>query len=193
MSRNRPLKIPADLARAAYLLVIALTLAYLEVQIEGPNGWASALPTWRSTDPSLTWLVGGRPLTGYHVALVSLLLLLLHWPALFKAWNIVDEARVLHAFVVLAVIWDFLWFVLNPNYGMSRYGPDHVWWYKRWLLGLPLEYYLGAVMSVLLRLVPAFLRREESTAAVRECIVGLSVPLGGAALAATLRFLLESV
>ena len=56
-------------AAAPYLTVIAGILAYLEVQIDEPRGWAASLHTWRVTDPRLTWLFGGRPVAGYHVGL----------------------------------------------------------------------------------------------------------------------------
>ena len=35
------------LAMGAYFFLIALILAHLEIQIEGPHGWAQKLPTWR--------------------------------------------------------------------------------------------------------------------------------------------------
>jgi hypothetical protein len=68
--------IRAALPFAVYLTLIAATLAYLEVQIEVPHGWAANLPTWRVRDLRLTWLFGGRPMTGYHVGLNLLLQLL---------------------------------------------------------------------------------------------------------------------
>lgn len=37
----------AHLGFAAGVLIAALAMALLEVQIEGGNGWASALPTWK--------------------------------------------------------------------------------------------------------------------------------------------------
>jgi len=35
------------LYQSIYLFVVALVLAFLEVQIEGKHGWASKLPTWK--------------------------------------------------------------------------------------------------------------------------------------------------
>jgi hypothetical protein len=167
--------------RGCYVFAMCLTLAYLEVQIEGPNGWASALPTWRSTDPRLTWVFGGRPLTGYHLALNAFLLLTLHWPILFKRWSLVDECRVLQSFAVMAFVWDFLWFVLNPNFGLGRYDAAHVWWFRYWVFGLPVDYGVGAAAAVLLRLAPAFLCREAYGVALREALVGVAIPVAGAA------------
>ena len=167
--------------RSAHIFAVALALAYLEVQIEGPNGWASALPTWRTTDPAVTWIFGGRPVTGYHLALNCLLLLLLHWPFQFTRWTLIAEARVLHAFAVLAVIWDFLWFVINPSFGLERYGAETVWWFRHWFLGVPVDYWLGLGAAVLLRAVPSLFARESLRRALLEGFLGVLFPVVGAA------------
>jgi hypothetical protein len=167
--------------RAGYVFAMCFVLAYLEVQIEGPNGWASALPTWRSMDPRVTWIFGGRPFTGYHLALNAFLLLALHWPVLFKRWSLIDECRVLQSFAVMAFVWDFLWFVLNPSFGLARYDAAHVWWFRHWVFGVPLDYGVGCAAAVLLRLVPAFVHREAYPIALREAATGVAVPVIGAA------------
>ncbi len=155
---NQSLK--SSLVFSIYLFVIAIILAYFEVQIEGPNGWASALPTWKTVDPDLTWIFGGRPVTGYHVSLNLLLLSFLHWPCLFSKWSLVSEARTLSSFALLATIWDFLWFVINPNFGLSKYNGDNIWWFKHWFLGIPVDYYIGFLMAILIRCVPSLFRKE---------------------------------
>ena len=40
------------------------------------------------------------------------------------------------------VVEDFLWFVLNPHFGWSKFNKNSIWWHKRWFLGLPLDYWL---------------------------------------------------
>ena len=76
-----------SLAIGAYFFLIAFFLAHLEIQIEGPHGWAETLPTWRWDGP------GGRrwfekPVTGYHVCLVTLILLCVHLPQLYAgSWE----------------------------------------------------------------------------------------------------------
>jgi hypothetical protein len=178
--KQEPLRSAAT--RAGYVFVVACVLAYLEVQIEGPHGWAAALPTWRTTAPGLTWIMGGRPVTGYHVSLVLLLLLLLHWPALFVRWSLLHEIRVLQAFAVLAIVWDFLWFVINPHFGLERYGPETVWWFRRWTLGVPSDYWVGAFIGLLLWVLPVLLRKMPARAAIGEAALGLLIPMAGAAL-----------
>ncbi len=189
MSREAPTHatrswLVAAVFRGAYLFVIAVVLAYFEVQVEGPDGWAARLPTWRSNDPAWTWVFGGRPITGYHLALNVLLLLFLHWPFLFKRWELADEARVIQGFAVLSVVWDFLWFVLNPAFGLSKYDAAHIWWFKHWFLKIPLDYFVGLSLGALIRLLPSFLRREPPQQGMGETALGIVVPATLAAIAA---------
>src|SRR5437667_4141 len=58
------------LVMGAYFFFIAFILAHLEIQIEGPYGWAEKLPTWRWDSPRVRrWF--GKPVTGYHLCLVT--------------------------------------------------------------------------------------------------------------------------
>src|SRR5215475_6361939 len=66
----------------AYFFLIAFILAHLEIQIEGPHGWAEKLPTWR-WDGRFVRRWFGKPVTGYHLCLVTLILLFLHVPQLY--------------------------------------------------------------------------------------------------------------
>ena len=100
-------------------------------------------------------ITGGRPITGYHVYLWFLLLAFLHTPLLFIRVTRELEARLLSWFLLLTVSWDFLWFVWNPSFGLSRFHPDNVWWYSRWALGFPVDYWVGLGLSLLVYLAGA--------------------------------------
>ena len=55
----------AILSTLLYIALLALFFAQVEIQIEGPTGWAANLPTWRVEQYWwLDWFWGGRPLTG---------------------------------------------------------------------------------------------------------------------------------
>lgn len=136
-----------DLLTTSYLFLIALVLALLEVQIEVPHGWASGLPTWKFAHPRWLALANGKPLTGYHACMIPLLLLLFHLPAVRGPWSWREEGQLLSQFFLVAVFWDFLWFVLNPHYGLRRFRSGEVWWCRRWLLGLPIDYWGGLALS----------------------------------------------
>lgn len=141
------------LAMGAYFFVIALVLAHLEIQIEGPHGWAEKLPTWRWDTPGVRRWVG-KPVTGYHVCLVTCLLLLLHVPQFYGAsWE--READLLSMFFFLTVTWDFLWFACNRHYGVGRFRKGQIWWFPAWTFGVPRPYFISTVLSLGAALAPA--------------------------------------
>ena len=137
----------------AYFFFIALILALLEIQIEGPHGWAEKLPTWRWDSPRIRrWF--GKPVTGYHLCLVTFILLLLHLPQFHGgSWD--READLLAMFFLLTVIWDFLWFACNRHYGVARFRKGQIWWFPAWALGVPQPYLLAIALSLGSALAPA--------------------------------------
>lgn len=144
-----------------YVFGLAILLALLEIQIEGKHGWAERLPTWRATkNNSLAkWLfqLSGKTLTGYHVALFSLLLAFFHFPFVLGAPITIEaEVKLLSLFFSFVVLWDLLWFILNPHFTIKKFTKRHIPWHRNWLFGLPTEYWLGLGVSLLV-LVPAAL------------------------------------
>lgn len=152
------------LAVAAPLLcVLALALALLEIEIEGPYGWAEKLPTpYRVSGPlaRLFGLVlGGKPLTGYNLLLFAATLLAFHLPFAFGApWTAARELALLAAWVSWSALWDLLWFLLNPAYGWRRFRPGNVWWHRRWLWRLPVDYWVAVALSLSLALAAQLVR-----------------------------------
>ena len=140
------------LAIGGYFFLIALVLALLEIEIEGPHGWAAKLPTRRWDGPFVRRWVG-KPVTGYHVCLLTMLLLFLHLPQLYSgSWE--READLLAMFILSVVTWDFLWFVCNPHFGVTRFRKGQIWWLGKWTLGVPRPYLMGIALSVTAALLP---------------------------------------
>lgn len=136
----------------AYALVLAVFFAQTEIQIEGSEGWAAKLPTWRIEHH---WLLdifwGGRAMTGYHAWIFPCVALFFHFPfAVTLKWNLPDEARILGSIMCFWTCEDFLWFVLNPAFGVDRFAPQFVPWHKHWLGGAPVDYWVAAVAATLL-------------------------------------------
>ncbi len=140
--------------QVVYLFILALVLAALEVQIEGADGWAAKLPCWR---PRGRWYVklyskilSGKEVTGYHVFVFLFAFLMLHLPYVWGVpWNTGAEFQTLSAFFLFVVVWDFLWFVINPHYGIRKFHPGCATWHKIWLGPAPVDYYGALALSFL--------------------------------------------
>lgn len=132
------------LAFALAVLASALFFALLEIQIEGEDGWADGLPTWRYEGRWARLLLGGRAVTGYHVYAHLFVIALAHaayalGPIPFT-WS--SEARVVAFIILFWVTEDFLWFVLNPAFGLARFRPQHIPWHRNsWWWIMPREYW----------------------------------------------------
>lgn len=126
----------------AWTLLLAYVFAKVEVQIEGKDGWAANLPTWRiETHPLLDVFWGGRPITGYHAWVFTFMAMVFHLPVFMAAtFSLQIEARILGCLALFWIAEDFLWFVINPAFGMRRFHRRHIPWHKQWLGPVPLDY-----------------------------------------------------
>ncbi len=125
-----------------WVFLLAFFFANVEIQIEGAHGWAASLPTWRiDKHPLLDIFWGGRPMTGYHAWIFSFMFLVFHLPqVLHNSFSLRLEARCLGCLMLFWITEDFLWFVMNPAFGIARFSPAFVPWHKQWLLGMPTDY-----------------------------------------------------
>lgn len=138
-----------------FLFVFCLVLAAYETQIEGAYGWAQNLPTWRPSPKNLISrlyrkMMSGKELTLYHVLVFTLVIVFMHYPYFAgKTWSFSSELTTLSFFFLVVVVWDFLWFVVNPRYDFGRFWGRHVPWHKKWFLHLPVDYWFAFVISAL--------------------------------------------
>jgi hypothetical protein len=145
-----------DIARTLLLWLWALGLGGIEIEIEGGYGWAERMPTWyrKRAWPYRVFgvFMGGRPLTGYHVFVFTIPLLLLHLPFVSGVdWTLEGELLVVATYFVIASVWDYHWFVLNPAYTVRRFRKGNVWWFEvPWIWRFPLDYYVSIVVSIVL-------------------------------------------
>ncbi len=140
--------------KVIYFWIIGFFLAILEIQIEGTNGWAEKLPTWRAEpggklDKLFKKVASEKDLTGYHIVLMTFILLFFHLPFIWSwQWNLFAELELLSIFILFAAVWDFLWFVLNPNFSLRVFDSEHVWWHKKWLWKFPVDYYAAVILCI---------------------------------------------
>ena len=138
---------------------MALVLAILEVQIEAGSGWAINLPTWRP-DPNKWYaklykkMMSNKEMTGYHMSLDLFVVLIFHLPFFFGVkWNLSAELDIIAIFMLYVVIWDYLWFVINPHFTVRDFKGKHTFWHQKWLLKLPADYWYAALVSFIIALI----------------------------------------
>ncbi len=132
------------------LLWVSFCLAELEIAIEGPDGWAATLPTWRLPDDHWLTVLLGRPVTGYHFWLIVFVFSILHVPYLFVTPTWSAELQILSFNCLFWVLEDFLWFLRNPAYGLANFRPENIWWHKVWWGVMPRDYYIGSLAGAAL-------------------------------------------
>lgn len=147
--RNQALPI---LMTLGWIALLGLFFAQTEIQIEGSAGWAANLPTWRIEKH---WLLdifwGGRAMTGYHAWVFPFITLFFHFPFFFmQQWSWRLQARAAASIMLFWITEDFLWFVMNPAFGLARFNPVDVPWHKHWLLGAPVDYWMFSTIALVL-------------------------------------------
>lgn len=146
------------ITQTIYLFFMALALAIIEVQIEGKSGWASQLPTWRPKigskfDKIFSKIMSGKPTTGYHLAVFTFVFLIMHYPFFAGAkWCWISELQTLSLFLLFSAVWDFLWIVVNPHFGIKKMDVQHIWWHKKRIGIVPLDYFFALIGSFILYL-----------------------------------------
>jgi hypothetical protein len=134
----------------AFMVLLGFLLALWEIQIEGKDGWAANSPGWRIEKGWLVKIFGGRPVTGYHVFMTLFLIAMIHLPLFFVSWSWRLESLLIGFYLGMLLLEDFLWFALNPYYGIKNFRRGKIWWHKQWLGPVPLLYWIMLVLTVLL-------------------------------------------
>lgn len=134
----------------AFMVFLAVILAFWEIQIEGKDGWAARLPGWRVEKGWLVKLTGGRPITGYHLFLTLFLITMVHLPLFFAPWNWRLESLLIGFYLGMVLLEDFLWFVFNPHYGFKSFRKGKIWWHRSWWGPLPRFYWVLIIIVTVL-------------------------------------------
>ena len=128
-----------------YLAITSGMFSMLEIQSEGEEGWATNFPTWKKNNKWTRHFYGNRPLTGYHLFFFLFILSISHLPyglgLVEPTWPY--EIRILSFIILFFVIEDFLWFVLNPAFGIRKFKAEHIWWHAlQWWWIMPRDYWI---------------------------------------------------
>ena len=139
--------------------MLSLTLALMEIQIEGKNGWARELPTWRANPNSkifrvFSMVMPGKDLTGYHMLFFVLIVMIFHFPYVQGLpFTLLNWLMTLSLMFLCMLMEDFLWFIFNPAYGMQKFFGNQVPWHERRVFGLPSDYFMAFGTSLLMSLI----------------------------------------
>jgi hypothetical protein len=126
---------------AIFLFFLSTLLALIEIEIEGKNGWATKTETFRkdlSQVRLIKQLSWSREITGYHIFLNLFLFTFFHMPYFFGFnFTLTNELILISYYLLFAVTWDFLWFVLNPYFGIAKFKKSEIPWFSnnKWVLG----------------------------------------------------------
>jgi hypothetical protein len=133
-----------------FMVFLAGILALWEIQIEGKDGWAANSPGWRIEKGWVVKIMGGRPITGYHLFMTLFIIGMVHLPLFFVPWSWRLECLLLGFYVGMVLLEDFLWFVLNPYYGIKSFRKGKIWWHKSWWGPVPSLYWILLILTILL-------------------------------------------
>ena len=131
-----------------FTVVLAIITALWEIQIEGKDGWAKLLPTFR-INVFFRKLLGGKSLTGYHIFLLLLFVTVFHGLFINElgTWQI--EFTIIGFVSLFFVLEDVLWFIFNPHYTFRRFRKKQIEWHSRWFMGLPFTYWWGMIVGII--------------------------------------------
>jgi len=145
----------------AGVVAASALFALLEIEIEGNDGWAARLPTWRYQSRWTRRLLGARPITGYHLYFHLFVLVLAHLPYLLALVppTLATELRIIAFILLFWVLEDFLWFVFNPAYGVRRFRRDAIWWHAdSWWGFMPRDYWVFTPLAIASFIASSFVR-----------------------------------
>ncbi len=146
---------------AIFWFILAVLLALIEIEVEGKFGWAEKLPTWYRKN---NFPIGKRPMTGYHLFMTIFLFLIIHLGFfLGLRWNWGAELMLIAAYVIFISLWDFLWFVFNPYYGIKNYRKEKIWWFSKskWVADMfPFDYVCSLIGCLILALVASLINNN---------------------------------
>ncbi len=142
------------LSNILFLILFSFFVAKAEINIEGKNGWAKNLPTWKKKNKFTKIFLGNYQLTGYHFFMFSSFLLLFHFPFFLGLnWSTSLELKIFALFLFFQLLEDFFWFILNPSFGLKKFSKKYIPWHKEWAGVIPKAYlklFFGGLFFLLL-------------------------------------------
>jgi hypothetical protein len=140
-----------------FSVITSILFALLEIQIEGESGWAAKLPTWKIKNP-FPGLFNWPVITGYHIYLNLFIFCMLHLPFFVGLnFNLKNELLILEVFLSIIIEEDFLWFVLNPKWGIKKFFTLEIPWHAKKILYLPRNYWVAFLIYIILEVIRKYI------------------------------------
>lgn len=121
-------------------------MAFLERTIEGPNGWG------KKTYGKRFKITKKFSITEYHLWFWIFLTILISLPLIVGGFSWKLFGVLLSALAIGCVIEDFLYFIVNPYFGLKKFNPKNVkwhYWIKIGKINIPVSYIGGILIAVL--------------------------------------------
>jgi len=132
-----------------FIILLAAIHAKVENSAEGKGGWGLNFPCW-AVNNLLTRFFIGKELTAYHFYMGVMFLLLFHSPYLFIDFSFKKEFLIMGLWFWYWIVEDFMWFMESKYYGIKNFKKGRIFWHKRWLLNLPISYWISGIIGTLL-------------------------------------------
>ena len=130
------------------VILAFVIMAFLERTIEGPNGWG------RKTYGKRFRITKNFLITEYHLWFwLFLIILVLVLPLVVSGFSLESFGFLLSALAIGCLLEDFLYFVVNPYFGLKKFNSKNVKWHQWMKIGkleLPWSYILGIIIAFLL-------------------------------------------
>jgi len=140
------------------LIFLVIQLAFVswsfwEAYMEGDTGWKWNPKWWRINLPR------GYTYTAYHVwaFLIFAPIVFIILPLIVAGFSWRFFWLLLAAVLLGTTLEDFMWFVVNPSYPLSKWNPNETKWYPWFKLGrlhLPISYIVKIVLATLILIGP---------------------------------------
>lgn len=128
-----------------WIFILAYLHAKQETEIEGKDGWARHLPTFR-INIFITKLLIGKEITGYHIYMLLMFLTIFHLPLIFICFSWQSELVILGFMSYYWILEDFLFFIVNPHFRLRKFKKRYISWHKRWIFNIMPDSYAYGIL-----------------------------------------------
>ncbi len=128
-----------------WVILAFISMSFLERSIEGPNAWGKKAYGWK-------YKISKRlSLTEYHFWFWILLILLFTLPLIIN-YSTRLLGILISAFSIGFIIEDFVYFIVNPYFGLKKFNKKDANWYH-WIgsknIQIPAYYLIGIIVAIL--------------------------------------------